>query len=222
MERFQGHSDRAQQLSGRGTAGVTAAVSYNITAQTTSSRGETWAGSAGKARDLTSTVPHPIPAVHPGWERKACHRGLVMQWAGSWGLWGLLAAGPALVGTMLPPLHTKHPLCSQAGAKTAWLLASSSGPKPHSDGATACKCLCPRFLFLGPIRAGKEERKMGSPFLSPAACTGKVAMAGLWLSMLHNDLAMLPIIPLSCRGPRDSTTLTSTWPAPCHSAMLLT
>lgn len=73
------------------------------------------------------------------------HAGPVMQWAGSWGLWWLLGAGPALVGMMLTPLHTKHPLCSQVGAETAWLLASSSGPKPHSDGATACKHLSPDF-----------------------------------------------------------------------------
>lgn len=125
------------------------------------------------------------------------HTGLMMQWAGSWGLRGLLGAGPALVGMMLPPLHTKHPLCSQAEAETAWLLASSSGPKPHSHGATACKNLCPRFLSLGPVGVGKEKRKVGPPFLSPAACTGEVAMVGLWLSTLHTYLAVLPIIPLT-------------------------
>lgn len=55
------------------------------------------------------------------------HTGLVMQWAGSWGLWGLLGAGPALYG------------------------------------ATACKRLCRGFLFLGPIRAGKEKGGISFP-----------------------------------------------------------
>lgn len=73
-----------------------------------------------------------------------------MQWAGTWGLWGLLEAGPALVGMVLPPLRTKRPLCSQAAAQTGWLLASS-------DGATACKHLCPGFLSLGTYQGGQRE-----------------------------------------------------------------
>lgn len=57
------------------------------------------------------------------------HAGLVVLWAGSWGLWELLGAGPALVGMMLPPLHTKHPLCSQVGAETCLAAGQQLWPQ---------------------------------------------------------------------------------------------
>lgn len=234
MEKDQGHSHRAHQRGGGGTAGITAPVSNNITAQMSSVREETWAGHAGKACNPPWHCSSSNTSCAPWVREKGVpqrHAGLMMQWAGSWGLWELLGAGPALVWMVLPLLHTKRPLCSQAGAETGWLLASSSGPKPHGDGATACKHLCPGFLSLGPIRVGKERRKVGSPFLSHSSCTSEVAMVGLWSSMLHTYLAVFPItrlITLQCSLPacydlRHPTTLPNTLACSlpfCHAPYL--
>lgn len=72
MERDQGHSHRAHQRGGGGTAGITAPVSNNITAQMSSVKEETWAGRAGKACNppmALSLIQHQLCTL--GW-REGC------------------------------------------------------------------------------------------------------------------------------------------------------